>query len=247
VNFTFSPRGPFPRSLQASLLIFLYSLAVWPQTSPSASPDAKAELQRLIGLLDHTAAGFRTAQANFVWQQYTKIVDETDIQKGTVYFRRSGGQVEMAADITDPQPPKYVLFTGSKVQVYQPRIDQVTEYNTGKDRAAIESFLVLGFGGSGQDIVKSYDLTYLGTEKVDNADCAKLDLVPKSEKARNIFTHIVLWIDMTRGVSLRQQLFQSGGDYRLADYSDIRLNEKIPDSAFKLKTTGATKFLSPKG
>ena len=240
----------------------LFSVAVWAQTpaffsaalwaqapapSPQAHSDAKAELQRVIGQIDRTATNFRTAQANFVWQQYTKVVDETDIQKGTVYFRRSGNQVEMAADINDPQPPKYVLFSGSKVQIYQPKIDQVTEYNTGKDRAAVESFLVLGFGGSGQDMLKSYDVTYLGTEKVENIDTAKLDLVPKSEKARNIFNHIWLWIDLARGVSIRQQLFQPDGDYRLANYAEIQLNQRIPDSAFKLKTTGSTKFFSPKG
>jgi len=236
--------------IQSCLLAMLFSVAVWAQTpapSPQAHSDAKAELQRVIGQIDRTATNFRTAQANFVWQQYTKVVDETDIQKGTVYFRRSGNQVEMAADINDPQPPKYVLFSGSKVQIYQPKIDQVTEYNTGKDRAAVESFLVLGFGGSGQDMLKSYDVTYLGTEKVDNIDTAKLDLVPKSEKARNIFNHIWLWIDLARGVSIRQQLFQPDGDYRLANYAEIQLNQRIPDSAFKLKTTGSTKFFSPKG
>ena len=245
-----SSKMSLSKKSQSCLLTTLLSVSVWAQqlaVSPQAGPDAKAELQRVLGQIDHTAANFRTAQANFVWQQYTKVVDETDIQKGTVYFRRNGNQVEMAADISDPQPPKYVLFSGSKVQIYQPKIDQVTEYNTGKDRAAVESFLVLGFGGSGQDMLKSYDLTYLGTEKVDNIDAAKLDLVPKSEKARNIFTHIWLWIDLARGVSVQQQLFQPGGDYRLANYSEIRLNEKISDSAFKLQTTGATKFLSPKG
>ena len=71
--------------------------------------------------------------------------------------------------------------------------------------------------------------------------------MPKAEKVRNTFDHIWLWIDPARGVSLRQQLFAPGGDYRLATYSDIRLNEKIPDSVFKLKTTNKTKFLSPKG
>ena len=102
----------------------------------------------------------------------------------------------------------------------RPKIDQVTEYNTGKDRAAFESFLVLGFGGSGQDMLKSFDVTYGGTEKVDGIDTAKLDLVPKSEKVRNTFDHIWLWIDPARGVSVRQQLFAPGGDYRLATYSD---------------------------
>lgn len=204
-------------------------------------------LQQVLQQIDRTAASFHTTQASFVWSQYTKIVDETDIQKGIVYFRRSGNQVEMAADISDPQPSKYVLFADSKIQVYQTKIDQVTEYNTGKDRAAFESFLVLGFGGSGQDMLKSFDVTYIGTEKIDGIDTSKINLVPKSEKVRNTFNHIWLWIDPVRGVSVRQQLFAPGDDYRLATYSEIRLNEKIPDSAFKLKTTGKTKFLSPKG
>ena len=220
-----------------------------PQSAPKADrPEAKAELQRVVAQMDRTAANFHTTQSNFVWTQYTAVVNDiTDTQKGTVYFRRSGKQVEMAADITDPSPPKYVLFTGDKVQVYQPKIDQVTQYETGKDRDAFESFLVLGFGGSGQDMLKSFDVSYLGSENIGGVDTSKLDLVPKSEKARNTFNHIWVWIDPARGVSLRQKLFAPGGDYRLAEYSDMRLNQKIPDSVFKLKTTGKTRFLSPKG
>lgn len=213
-----------------------------------ATPDAKGELERVIAQMDRTAANFRTSQAKFVWTQYTSVVNDiTDTQKGTVYFRRVRKEVEMAADINDPPPPKYVLFTDSKVQVYQPKIDQVTQYDTGKDRAAFESFLVLGFGGSGQDMLRSFDVSYVDTENVGGVDTVKLELVPKSEKARNTFNRIWLWIEPTRGVSVQQKLFAPDGDYRLADYSDIKLNEKIPDSVFKLKTTGKTKFLSPKG
>jgi outer membrane lipoprotein-sorting protein len=217
-------------------------------TSSPAVPDANSQLQRVIAQMDRTAANFHTTQAKFVWTQYTAVINDiSDTQKGTVYFRRTGKEVEMAADIMDPPPPKYVLYADSKVQVYQSKIDQVTQYDTGKDRAVLESFLVLGFGGSGQDMLKSFDVTYLGPERVNDVDAAKLNLVPKSEKARKTFNHIWLWIDPARGVSVRQQLFAPDGDYRLAEYSDIRLNEKISDSAFKLKTTGKTKFLSPKG
>jgi outer membrane lipoprotein-sorting protein len=88
---------------------------------------------------------------------------------------------------------------------------------------------------------------YLGTENLDGLETAKLDLVPKSEKVRNNFAHIVLWIDPARGVSVQQQLFEPSGDYRLAKYSDIKINEKIQDSVFKLKTTGKTKTVSPQG
>jgi outer membrane lipoprotein-sorting protein len=197
--------------------------------------------------MDKTATNFRTTQASFIWNQYQKVVDETDTQKGTVYFRRAGNEVQMAADITDPTSPKYVLFTDSKVEIYQPKIDQVTRYNTGKDRAAFESFLVLGFGGSGQDMLKSFGVKYIGTEKISGVDTAKLELVPKSVKVRNTFDHIWLWIDPSRGVSVQQQLFEPSGDYRLATYSDIQLNQKIPDTAFKLKTTAKTKIVAPQG
>jgi outer membrane lipoprotein-sorting protein len=224
----------------------IISVAVASAQHP-AQTQSSEELQRVLNRMDQTAANFRTTQAAFVWDQYQKVVDDHDLQKGTVYFRRAGNEVQMAADITDPPPPKYVLFTDSKVEVYRPKIDELTRFNPGKDRAAFESFLVLGFGGSGGDMVKSFDVKYIGPEKVDGVDTAKLELVPKSPKVRNTFDHIWLWIDISRGVSVQQQLFEPSGDYRLANYSDIQLNQKIPDTVFKLKTTGKTKVVSPQG
>ncbi len=56
-----------------------------------------------------------------------------------------------------------------------------------------------------------------------------------------------MWIDPAKGVSVQQQMFFPGGDYRLAKYSDIQLNQKISESVFKLKTNGKTKFVSPQG
>jgi outer membrane lipoprotein-sorting protein len=209
------------------------------------TPDSN-ELQRVLSQMDQTAASFRTAQAGFVWDQYQKVVDDHDVQKGTVYFRRTGNEIQMAADIREPAL-KYVIFSEGKVQFYQPSIDQVTTFNTSKDRGAVESFMVLGFGGSGKDMLKSFDVKYIDAEKLNGIDTAKLELVPKSVKGRNMFDHIWLWVDTSRGVSVQQQLFEPSGDYRVAEYSDIQLNQKIPDSVFKLKITSKTKFVSPQG
>ena len=136
--------------------------------------------------MDKTAAAFRTTEASFVWDQFKKVVEETDIQKGKVYFRRTGDETQMAADIAEPDK-KYVLFADSKSQIYQPRIDQITVYNAGKNRAEFESFLVLGFGGSGHDLLKSFDVKYLGTEKMGEDNTAKLELTPKSVKGAQHF------------------------------------------------------------
>jgi outer membrane lipoprotein-sorting protein len=214
--------------------------------SVHAAAQSDPDLQKVLTAMDTAAANFHSAQADFVWEQYFKVVNDKDTQKGTVYYRKSGKEIQMMADITDP--PKSVLFSDGKVQVYEPKLKRVTSYEAGKNREAVESFLVLGFGGSGRDMLKSFDVKYLTTETVGDASTAKLELVPKSDRVRNVFAKIWLWIDPARGISVQQQFFEPSGDYRLAKYSNLKLNQKIPDTAFKLKTSGDTKFMSgPKG
>ncbi len=211
----------------------------------SAESDA-AGLERLLTQMDTAARNFKSTQASVVWDQFDKVVNETDTEKGKIFFRREGAEVQMAADFVEPDK-KYVIYSGGKVQVYLPKIDQVNEYSAGKNRSDIESFLVLGFGGSGHDLLKSYDVKYGGTETVNNVATGKLELIPKSARLKNNIARILLWIDPARGISLQQQFFEPSGDYRLAKYTEIQMNQKLPDSAFKLKTTGKTKFLSPQG
>ncbi len=113
-----------------------------------ASTAHAQNLEAILNSMDQAAANFHSAQTDFVWDQYQKVVDEHDIQKGTMYFRRQGSEVQMAADISSPDK-KYVLFSEGMVSVYVPSAEQVTQYNAGKNKADFETFLVLGFGGSG--------------------------------------------------------------------------------------------------
>jgi len=230
-------------ALKATLTLMIVSLlmtpAAWPQGN-SATPE------RVLADMDTASKNFRSAEASFVWNQYQKVIDETETQSGKIYFRRQNGEIQMAADISEPDK-KYILYSGGKVQVYQPKIDQVTEYNPGKNRSDLESFLVLGFGGSGHDLLKAYDVKSLGSETVNGTEAAKLELIPKSPRLRNNIARILLWIDPARGVSVQQQFFEPSGDYRLAKYSDIQVNQKLSDNAFKLKTTAKTRVVSPQG
>lgn len=216
------------------------------QSTTIDRPTNSGGLERVLAAMDKAATGFRSAEADFVWDQFQKVVNDHDIQKGKVYFRRQGQEIQMAADINEPAK-KYVIFSGGKVQVYQPGINQITEYNVAKNRAELESFLVLGFGGSGHDLLKQYEANYLGRDEAQGVDAEKLQLIPKSVKVRNNVERILLWIDPARGISVQQQFFEPSGDYRLTKYSDIQLNQKIPDAVFKIKTDGKTKIVSPQG
>lgn len=214
-------------------------------TGSALAQSDTASLDRVLDQMDAAAKNFHSTEASFVWDQYQKVIDETDSQKGKIYFRRQDKEIQMAADIIEPDK-KYVIYGGGKVQMYQPKIDQVNEYSTEKNRSDLESFLVLGFGGSGHELLKSYEVKSLGTESVAGVGAAKLELIPKSARLRNNIARILLWIDPARGISLQQQFFEPDGNYRLAKYSDVQVNEKISDSVFKLKTTSKTRVVSPK-
>jgi outer membrane lipoprotein-sorting protein len=224
-------------------------------TSTSTSSSA-ATLESVLKTMDAAAAKFNTTQANFEWDRYERVINEVDdVQLGTIYYRRTGKDVEMKADIKTAgasrdkmkPEPQFVLFSQGKVQSYLPKADQVTVYDVGKSRSEVEAYLVLGFGGSGQDLVKAFDVTYQGPEAVDGISAGKLQLIPKSERVRNTFAKILLWIDLDRGISVQQQFFEPDGNYKLAKYSSIHVNEKIPDEVFHLKTTGKTQTISPRG
>ena len=211
-------------------------------STATAAPDTG--LDNILAKMDETASKFRTAQANFTWTTYNSVVNaESGKQTGKIYFRRVGNETEMSAEI-DPPDAQKIIFSKGKIQIYKSRMGTVDVYDAGAHREEFEAFLVLGFGSSGEDMRKSFDVSYGGEEKIDGIDAAKLDLVPKSEKIKQHFPQIVLWIDPKMGVSVQQKLVELSGDYRLAKYSNIQLNQKIPDKVFKLKTSGKAKVLT---
>ena len=241
----------FSGLLPVALASMLLSAPATPQ-----SATGNAALDGVLKKMDALAATFRSAQAEFEWDRYEKVIDEVDdFQTGTIYYRRTAKDLEMMADVKQvgasldkmKPEPKYVLFQDGKIHLYQPRTDQVTLYDLGKNKSDFESYLVLGFGGSGQDLKSAFDVTYAGPETVQGVATAKLQLIPKSDRVRNQFKQILLWIDLDRGISVQQQFFDPQGDYRLAKYSSIRINEKIKDDVFRLKTTGKTQTVSPRG
>jgi len=194
--------------------------------------------------MDKAATTFKSAQADFDWDQYQRVVDEHDIQKGQIYFRKNKSGVDVAVKIVSPEP-KQVLFKDGKLSLYQAKIDQVTEYKAGQNRAEVESFMSLGFGASGADLARNFEIKLQGWETVDGVRTGRLDLTPTQEKVKSSLSHVLLWMDPKRNVSIKQQFFEPSGDYRLTHYTNIKVNGKIADDVFRLKITSRTKIVQP--
>jgi outer membrane lipoprotein-sorting protein len=215
-----------------------------PSTTTAQSSAGAEDLKSFLAEMDKAAATFKSAQADFDWDQYQRVVDEHDVQKGEIYFRKNKSSIDAAVKIVSPEP-KQVLFKDGKLSLYQPKIDQVTEYKAGQNRADVESFMSLGFGASGTDLAKNFEIKLQGWDTVDGVRTAKLDLIPKQEKVKSSLSHVLLWMDSKRNVSIKQQFFEPSGDYRLTHYTNIKVNDRVPDDVFRLKTTSSTKVVRP--
>jgi outer membrane lipoprotein-sorting protein len=217
----------------------------WAQTASSSA--GSGDLQKVITQLNTAAAKFSSAQADFVWDQYEAVVQESDVQTGTIYFERKKGVTRMAAYLLQENGKdarKTVVFDGAEVDLYQPEIKQMTITRAGANRSQFESFLTLGFGGSGADLEANWKVSLLGTDNIDGVPVAKLDLVPVQQKVLDMFTHVTIWVDPTRGISYKQVLYQPSGDKRTATYKNIRYNQPIADKIFHIETApGTTKVV----
>jgi len=208
----------------------------------------------VIEQLNAASARFTSAQADLRQELFTKAVRDTETQTGQIYFIRRSGATQMGMKMLPPDakpgtPPMEIIeFKDGKFRVYDTGPNQLHEFSaTGKNQAFAETFMTLGFGGSGTDLAKAWAITDQGPEQMSDGSrtvqVEKLDLVSKDAAIRNNFSHITIWVDPTRGVSLKQVSFEAAGgtptgDTRTVFYSNIRLNQQVETGQFAIKCQG---------
>jgi len=198
------------------------------------------DLARTLSQMDTASAQFKSAQADFTWDQYEVVVQDHEKQTGTVYFLRHGFVTTAAMDIQTPATKK-VVYDGNEVSIYTPGTNDELIYSVAKNRELAEEFLTLGFGGSGTDLKKNWDVTCAGTETIAGTQTAKLVLVAKLDSVRNNFSKVTIWVDPTRAISLKQLFEQPSGDTRTNTFTNIKYNAPVSANEFKIKTApGAT-------
>jgi hypothetical protein len=222
------------RRIVASLL-FTATFAVCPL---HAQPKP-GHLDEVLRQMDAASLKFQSAEANFQWDLYEKVVKETTTQKGTIYFKREGGSTVMGAKVVSPSI-KIIEFRNGILRLFDPGTDHLTTVDATKNKAQLESFLTVGFGGSGKDLAKAWTISDLGDELIDGVQTAKLDLVPKDPSVQKNCTHMTLWVDPVRGLELKQSLYMPSEDYRTAVYTNIKYNQKVDEKPYQIKTDSKT-------
>jgi outer membrane lipoprotein-sorting protein len=221
------------RRIAASLFSSALVLAIAP-ASLCAQPKP-AHLDEVLRQMDEASQKFQSAEADIRRDNYERVVKETTTQTGTIYFKKQAGSTVMGTRLVTPSV-KIVDFHNGVVRVFDPGTNHLTTINASKNKAQFESFLTVGFGGSGTDLAKAWKISDLGDEVVDGVQTAKLDLVPKDPAVLANCTHMTIWVDPQRAVELKQSLYEPSGDYQTAVYTNIKYNQKVDERPYQIKT-----------
>jgi len=188
------------------------------------------KLQQVLSQMDAASKTFKSAQADIKRVHLEKLVNDTSTESGTLYIMRNGSTTQVGGRF-GPEL-KIFEYKNGVVRLYtaaNKHLDKVSA--SGPNQGRIETFLTLGFGGSGTDLAKAWTITDQGTEQLSDGSktvqVEKLDLVSKDPSVRQNYSHITIWVDPTRDVSLKQEFFDPGGNTDTATYSNIRLNQPI--------------------
>lgn len=205
---------------------------------------AQSQLASVLSQMDAASAHFKSAQANVRYDNYTRVVNDHDIETGSIYIERAGSTEQMGAVFYNAgpdgkpasTPARIVNFDGNSLRIFTVGTNQVDVFKAGANQAKYDSFLTLGFGGSGKDLARAWDINDQGSETIDGVKTEKLDLVSKDPSVKNTFTHVTVWIDPSRGVSLKQVFYAPNGDSRTANYSNIRLNSSVNKKPYSISS-----------
>lgn len=212
---------------------FLWSLCLFGLFSASLHAQSTYTLDQVLGKMNEVGANFRSMQASMERTKVTVLVNDKYTDSGMVYFTRRGKDPRIKLDIVKPEPQRMLIDNG-KAQLFNPKLKQVQEVVLGKNQDKAEIMLV-GFGQSNQSIRQFYNVALLPDEVIGGQKTSALELKPKDPKVSAMFTTIRLWMDQQRWIPLQAKLTEASGDYMTIRFTNIKMNVKIPESAFDLK------------
>jgi outer membrane lipoprotein-sorting protein len=219
------------RSLSAQLSLTICAVALF---GFAATPCRAQSTAEIFSRMDKAAQSFTGATAGIRVTTHTAIIDEDETQIGTVAVRRySPNEMQFLINFTG-QDAQAIALRGQTLQIYYPKLNTVREYDIGKYKDLAQKLILLGFGMPGRELAANYNVSNLGDEPVQSQDSVHLQLIPKAPDVLKQLSRVDLWISLKTNCPVQQKFYMPGGDYRLATYSDVKVNPPLPASSLDL-------------
>jgi outer membrane lipoprotein-sorting protein len=214
--------------------------------APAIVAAGDTALDQVLARMDSAAKSFKSMTAQVTYVTHTEVLNENDSEMGSITMKKvHAGEVEGLVDFTSPDR-KSIAFEKRTASEYLPKLKTVQVFDLKKHGEQIDQFIMIGFGTSGSELAKDYDMTVLGTEPWQGQQAIHLQLIPKSADAKQYVQKLELWIPAQGDpYPLHEKILEPSGDYRLVTYSDLKINPPLSADALKLKLPSGVQTVHP--
>ncbi len=214
-------------------LVFSAALALVLLPAGAAQTAPQDGLKSVLVRLNAAAQNFHSTTADVEFDDITTDpIYDKDVLKGVVYYDRKGTAFRMGVHFTQhnrkPSTKAYT-FVGGVLKVHESGNNQVTTYS---QAGKFESYVLLGFGASGTDLLAKWQIKLIGSETIAGVKTEELELVAKDPEVRKNLSKVNIWVDPDRAVSLKQVFTLSSTSSKVCLYSNFKLNGSLPGDAF---------------
>ena len=203
---------------------------------PCGTSGGEDPLQAVFARMDRASLSFKCMTASVRKTAYTAVIDESSTETGKIMvLRPHPHDLKIRFDF-EPPDAKQVTIDGTKAEIYYPKTNSTQAVVIGKQsKPMVEQLLLLGFGGTSQELQSAYSVRYLGAETAAGEPAQHLELTPKDKEMLQHFRRIELWIADSSGMAVQQKFFEPGKNYNLAVFTNIDLQTRVTEAELKLK------------
>jgi outer membrane lipoprotein-sorting protein len=226
--------------------MFLVLMA--PILAPAAPPNAEL-LQGVLSRMDKAAGDFKAMTAQVTYLTHTDVLNEDSTESGTAMMKKlPNGEVQGLVNFVAPDP-RTIMFEKRRVKRYYPKIKRLEIYDLDKHGAQLDKFVLIGFGISGAELTRDFDVSVLGTEALKGQPgqrAIQLHLVPKTGEAKQYVKSVDLWIpEQGEPYPVREKILQLSADYQVITYSDLKINPTLAADALQPKLPAGVETVYP--
>lgn len=215
------------RNIAVAVVCSLVSAALPASAAPPVT------LAHVIKQVQEQQKKTMTLQASFRQEKELALLAKPEVSTGTFIYSRPSNV------LWTYQTPKRVqmVIAGGMLTTYYPELGKAERVDVKRFEDRI--FKYMGATGAIDELARYFDFTFTDSK---SKPVFVLHLTPKNRAVGKRVRSIKLWIDKTTYLTSKIEYVEGDGDITRYEFTNVRINEPVPQSRFALSFPSSTKI-----
>ena len=193
---------------------------------------APVTLAEVIKKLQATQKTTETMQATFRQEKELALMAKPEVATGTFVYSRPSNVLW----VYDTPKRVQMVIAGGIMTTYYPELGKAERIDVKRFEDRI--FKYMGASGAIEELGRYFDFTFTDSK---SKPVYVLDLTPKNRAVSKRVQRIKIWIDKQTFLTSKIEYVEGDGDITRYEFTNVRINEPIPQSRFALSLPSSVK------